>query len=249
MGPRNQLLPHAPNVTEAPFQQPSRIRKLTSPLPSTSVTHAMAPPTSFMMSGIFTLSFGLKTTETPGYHVYTTAVNFIDPRVSVRVSVRLYAPDQALHGNGTLAYIVARAAFPTTGAGRLDAMHYVLLGTSSPEVMPSQSTHAAFVAGTVTRVGTAEPGGGGPLGQSFSLAVSEWARGERHYFDVRRVSTTSRSRRDSADAVGFQLRFRQDLDAMAAHAGAAGRIPCHHIREVQSPGGREDGVGNHRGDL
>ena len=58
--------------------------------PAPLAKHTMAPPSSFVISGIFSLSEGIRSTEQRHYVDYLSAIDFIDPDDFLNVSVRKY---------------------------------------------------------------------------------------------------------------------------------------------------------------
>ena len=144
--------------------------------------HMMAPPSCFVVSGIFSLSDGNRSTEQRHYVDYLSAINFIpDPDEFLNVSVRKYtALAESLHGDHTLVFMVAKGALPVADEGMLDTIYCAPLeSTSDDDLLHGAATHVAHVAGTVTSVSNNDM-----ATKSFTLSVVEYVRGERRTFPV-----------------------------------------------------------------
>jgi hypothetical protein len=159
-------------------------------LPVPLAKHTMAPPSSFVISGIFSLSEGIRNTEQRHYVDYLSAIDFIDPDDFLNVSVRKYTTlAEPLHEDHALVFMVAKGALPVADSeGMLDTI-YCAPFESSPV---DNVTHVAHVAGIVTSVSNNDT-----MTRSFTLSVTEYVRGERRTFPVMFVCTLIRSIRFS----------------------------------------------------
>ena len=90
-----------------------------------------------------------------------------------------------IYQEGSLAFIVAKAALLTGEDILLDSIHCASFDPSV-EALPGELSHTAFVAGTVSAVDDSVP-----VRRSFTLAVSEYVRDERRAFHVRFVFDTT----------------------------------------------------------
>ena len=141
----------------------------------------MAPPSSFVISGIFSLSEGICNTEQRHYVDYLSAIDFIDPDDFLNVSVCKYtALAEPLHEDHTLVFMVAKGALPVADEGMLDTIYCAPFESSSVDNV----THVAHVAGIVTSVSNNDT-----MTRSFTLSVTEYVRGERRTFPVMFVCT------------------------------------------------------------
>ena len=137
----------------------------------------MAPPSSFVISGIFSLSEGIRSTEQRHYVDYLSAIDFVDPDDFLNVSVCKYTTlAEPLHEDHTLVFMVAKGALPVADSeGMLDTIYCAPFESSSVDTI----THVAHVAGTVTSVSNNDM-----TTRSFTLSVTEYVRGERRTFPV-----------------------------------------------------------------
>lgn len=154
------------------------------------ITHgtAMAPPSSCLISGIFTLSDGSRNSDLQYYTTYLSALDFVDPDKFLNISIRKYtAPADALYADGTFVYVVAKAALPGGDDGMLDPIHCTPFQFPLGDNIPPDPTHVAFITGTINS--TSDNGSV----RSFTLAVSEYVRDERRHFSVRFVPHSNQS--------------------------------------------------------
>ena len=145
--------------------------------PTPLAKHTMAPPSSFVISGIFSLSEGIRSTEQRHYVDYLSAIDFVDPNDFLNVSVRKYtALAEPLHEDHALVFMVTKGALPVADSeGMLDTIYCAPFESSSVD----NTTHVAHVAGTVTSVSNNDM-----TTRSFTLSVTEYVRGERRTFPV-----------------------------------------------------------------
>jgi hypothetical protein len=142
----------------------------------------MTHPSSFLIAGVFDLSDGLRSTDTRYYTTYLSAITFVDQPGSHNVSIRKYtATSEHLYDNGTLVYLVAKAALPTNSDGTLDSIYCVPFGSSSEDILPSDSTNTAFVTGTVTSADGTLPT------HTFTVSATEYVRGDSRISHLRFV--------------------------------------------------------------
>ena len=149
------------------------------PGPPLASSHTMAPPSFFIISGIFELSQGERSLEQRHYADYLSSIDFVDPDDSLNVTIRKYTPlAEDLYGDPALVYVVAKAALPVAEEGMLDAIHCAPFEFSSVENLPRITTNIAHAAGIVTSVTN------GTTARIFTLSVAEYVRGERRNFSV-----------------------------------------------------------------
>jgi len=157
------------------------------PLPLTNLT--MSPPSACLISGIFALSDGSRDPSTRYRATYLSALNFPDPKEFINISIRAYTGlTDTLYEDGSLVFIVAKAALLAGEDGLLDAIHYVPFGSfsdSEDPPPPVSSTPTAFVAGTVVSVDNSLP-----ASRLITLNTSEYIRDQRRAFHVRFVFLT-----------------------------------------------------------
>ena len=142
----------------------------------------MAPPSSFLLSGIFALSGGDRLSDQRHYTNYLSSIDFVNPNDFLNVSVRKYTPlAESLYEDQTLVFVVAKAVLPTDEEGILDAIYCAQFESFQAEDLPQISTHVANAAGTVTSVDN------GPILRTFTLSVSEYVRSDRRNFSIKYV--------------------------------------------------------------
>jgi hypothetical protein len=153
----------------------------------------MSPLSSCHISGIFSLSQGSRNIEPTYYAQYSSTLEFPDDKISFEVSIRKSPPfTDTLYVDDSVVFMVAKAALPARENGLLDSIYCTPfdplpegLESSLPEgfdpSFPLDSTHTAFVTGTVGRVDN------GTRTKSFTLNTSEYVRDEQRAFDVRSV--------------------------------------------------------------
>jgi len=147
----------------------------------------MAPLSSCLISGIFSLSDGSRDTDLSYYVQYLSAVEFHDETKYINVSIRKFTPSaEALHADGSLVFLVAKAAFPPGDGGMLDSIYCVPFRPIEDldQALPVEPTHVAFVTGVVSNVGNVSGSG---VNRSFTLTVSEYVRDLRRAFEIRYV--------------------------------------------------------------
>lgn len=152
----------------------------------------MAPLTSCLVSGVFAIEGGRRETEKPFYATYLSTLDFVDPENCLDVSVRNYSPlTEGLYADGSLVFIVAKAAFLPGKNGMLDSVYCVPFDDSMlDDHLPSSTTKVASVTGTVTSVNNGTPN------QSFALSVTTYACGDQSFhirFVMRIIFDTSLS--------------------------------------------------------
>ena len=140
-------------------------------------------PSSCLISGVFPLSEGSRNVDPSYYATYLSALEFIDDKNFINVSIRKYtASTDSLYVDDSFVFMVVKAALPAGGDGMLDSIHCIPFVSPSggfQPCYPSESTHTAFVTGTINSVDNTEPI------RSFTLATSEYVRDERCTFDIR----------------------------------------------------------------
>ena len=125
----------------------------------------------------------------PAYYAqYLSALEFPDDSKFINVSIRKFTPSvEDLHADGSLVFLVAKAAFPPGGDGMLDSIYCTpfrpLEGFA--EALPPEPTHIAFVTGVVSDVSDVDSSG---ASRSFTLTTSEYVRDLRRAFEIRCVS-------------------------------------------------------------
>jgi len=150
------------------------------------VHREMAPASSFLISGIFFLSDGAQSTNPAYYTSYLSALDFVDTDEQfINCSVRKYTPpSEPLLEDGTMVFLLAKAALPAGENAMLDAIHctpFQLSWEDIKEYIPAIPTHTASVVGTigvVTNVGST---------RSFTVHASEYVRDERRGFTIQFV--------------------------------------------------------------
>ena len=148
----------------------------------------MAPPSSCIISGVFSLFDGSRGSNTR-YATYFSPLDSADTSTPINVSIRKYtALGDPIYQEGSLVFIVAKAALLTSEDILLDSIHCAPFDPSV-ETLPGDLSHTAFVAGTVSAIDD-----NAPAHRSFILAVSEYVRDERRAFHVRFVFDTTFSR-------------------------------------------------------
>ena len=154
--------------------------------PQFSLAHRnMAPASSFLISGIFFLSDGSRSTNPPYYAQYLSALDFLNPDRFINVSIRKYTPpSEPLYAEETVVFLVAKAALPAGEDGMLDTIHCTPFQSSwesFQESLPPGPTHTASVTGTIGAVSNV-----GAI-RSFTVNASEYVRDERRGFTIRSV--------------------------------------------------------------
>ena len=145
----------------------------------------MAPASSFLISGIFLLSDGSRSTNPPYYAQYLSALDFLDPEPFINISIRKYTPpSEPLCTEDTVVFLVAKAALPAGEDGMLDTIHCTPFQSSWENFqgsLPSGPTHTASVAGTIGAISNVG------VTRSFMVNASEYVRDERRGFTIRSV--------------------------------------------------------------
>ena len=142
----------------------------------------MAPPSSFLISGIFALSGGDRHPDQRHYTNYLSSIDFVNPNDFLNVSIRKYTPlAESLYEDQTLAFVVAKAILPADEEGMLDAIYCAQFESSVADHLPQNPTHIAHAAGIVTSVDN------GVITRTFTLSVSEYVRSERRNFSVKYI--------------------------------------------------------------
>ena len=142
----------------------------------------MAPPSSCIISGVFSVFDGSRDSTTRYHTTYFSPLDSADTSTPINVSIRKYtALVDPIYQEGSLVFIVAKAALLLGEDILLDAIHCAPFDPSV-EALPGDLSHTAFVAGTVSAVDNSMP-----TRRSFTLAVSEYVRDERRAFHVRFV--------------------------------------------------------------
>jgi hypothetical protein len=148
----------------------------------------MAPASSFVISGIFFLSDGTRSTSPSYYATYQSALDFLDTDDFIGVSVRKYTPpSEPLYANETVVFLVAKAVLPAGEDAMLDAIHctpFQLSWDDCKDCLPLIPTCTASVTGTIgaiTNVGSI---------RFFAVNASEYVRDERRGFTVQLVFST-----------------------------------------------------------
>ena len=142
----------------------------------------MAPPSSFLISGIFALSEGDRHPDQRHYTNYLSSIDFIDPNDFLNVSVRKYTPlAESLYEDQTLVFVVAKAMLSTDEDGMLDVIYCVPFESLPVNHLPHTPTHVAYAAGVVTSVDS------GVATRTFTLSVSEYVRNDRRNFSIKYV--------------------------------------------------------------
>ncbi|KAF9791127.1 hypothetical protein BJ322DRAFT_1104791 [Thelephora terrestris] len=121
----------------------------------------MAPASSFLLSGIFCLSDGSRMTNPSYYTEYLSTLDLINSDPPINVSIRKYAPhSEALYPDGTIVFLVAKAALPGNEDGMLDVVHCTPFQSSWEEFrksLPSGPVHTASVIGTISAISDIGP--------------------------------------------------------------------------------------------
>ena len=146
----------------------------------------MAPASSFLISGIFFLSEGARSTS-PSYYVnYLSALDFINSKQFINISIRKYTPpSEPIQPNETIVFLVAKAALPAGEEGMLDAVHctpFQLSWEDFKDCLPLIPTHTTSAVGTIGPVHTNTGST-----RSFTINVSEYVRDKCRGFTVRFV--------------------------------------------------------------
>ena len=142
----------------------------------------MAPPSSFLISGVFALSGGDRHPDQRHYTSYLSSIDFIDPNDFLNISLRKYTPlSDSLYEDQTLVFVVAKAILPANEDGILDAIYCAHFESSLASNLPQITTHIAHAAGIVTSVDN------GAITRTFTLSVSEYVRSDRHNFSIKYV--------------------------------------------------------------
>ena len=146
----------------------------------------MPPLSSLHISGVFTLTDGIRNADPTYYMQYLTALEFSDDTNFINVSVRKFTPTvESLYEDRTFVFMVAKAALPPGEDGMLDSINCTPFGSPSEGFalcIPPEPTHTAFATGVVSRVRA------GAAIKSFDLTIVEYVRDERRTFDIRYVS-------------------------------------------------------------
>lgn len=147
--------------------------------------HEMAPASSFLIYGVFCLSDGSRMTNPSYYTEYLSALDLIDPNQPINISIRKYTPpSEPLYADGTIVFLVAKAALPANEDGILDVVHctpFELSWEDFKDCLPSGPIHAASVTGTIGAIGNAGPT------RSFTVNASEYVRDEHRVFPIQFV--------------------------------------------------------------
>ena len=157
--------------------------------PPPAIYNTMAPPSSCIISGVFSLFDGSRDSNTRYHATYFSPLDSADPSTPVNISIRKYTPlVDPIYEEGSLVFIVGKAALFTGEDIVLDSIHCTSFNPSV-EALPGDLTHTAFVAGVVSAVDDSMP-----ARRSFTLSVSEYVHDERRAFHVWFVfDTTFRS--------------------------------------------------------
>jgi len=153
----------------------------------------MAPLSSCHISGVFSLSDGSRDTDPAYYAQYLSALEFHDSDKFINVSIRKFTPSvEALHADGSLVFLVAKAAFPPGDDGMLDSIYcapFRPIAEDLDQALPFEPTHIAFVTGVVSDVSDVGSSGiSTGVTKSFTLTASEYVRDVRRAFEIRYVS-------------------------------------------------------------
>ena len=137
----------------------------------------MAPLTSCLVSGIFAIEGGRRETEKPFYATYLSTLDFVDPENFLDVSVCNYSLlTEGLYADGSLVFMVAKAAFLPESNGMLESVYCVPFDDSmSDDYLPFSTTKVASVTGAVTSVNNGMPN------QSFALSVTAYVCGDQSF--------------------------------------------------------------------
>ena len=153
--------------------------------PRPAIDDPMAPPSSCIISGVFSLFDGSRDSNTRYHATYFSPLDSADTSAPFSVSIRKYtALADPIYPEGSLVFIVAKAALLIGEDIPLDSIHCASFDPSV-ESLPGDLCHTAVVAGTVSAVDDSVP-----ARRSFTLAVSEYVRDERRAFHVRFVIDT-----------------------------------------------------------
>jgi len=145
----------------------------------------MAPPSSCIISGVFSLFDGSRDSNTRYHTSYFSPLNSADTSTPINVSICRYtALAEPIYQEGSLAFIVAKAALLTGDDILLDSIHCASFDPLV-EALPGDLSHTAFVAGTISAVDDSVP-----TRRSFTLAISEYICDEQRAFHVRFVFET-----------------------------------------------------------
>lgn len=140
----------------------------------------MAPPTSFVTTGVFCLSHGSHPHEGGCYASYLSAIDFVDLEGYLSVSIRRHAvAEEWLFENKTPVPMTARAVLPIGQEGMLETI-YSSRSSCERKDLPSIANNAAFVAGTMVKNNLQDG--------ELTLSGSELFSGERRVFTVMSVS-------------------------------------------------------------
>ena len=164
----------------------SHIHSQSQPISATICDDTMAPPSSCIISGVFSLFDGSRDPNTRYHVTYFSPLDSADTSIPVNVSVRKYtALVDPIYEEGSLVFVIGKAALSAGGDILLDSIHCASFDPSV-EALPADLTHTAFIAGLVSAVDDSLP-----ARRSFTLAVSEYVRDERRAFHVRFVFDTT----------------------------------------------------------
>jgi len=169
----------------------------------------MAPASSFLISGIFFLSDGSRSTNPPYYAQYLSALDFLNPDQFIDVSIRKYTPpSEPLYAEETVVFLVAKAALPAGEEGMLDVIHCTPFQSSWENFkgsLPLGATHTASITGTIGAVSNVG------ATRSFVINASEYVRDERRGFTIRHVFPCLYWL--SSILIGSNLRFQFEADS------------------------------------
>jgi len=139
----------------------------------------MAPPSSCIISGVFSLFDGSRDSNTRYHATYFSPLDSTDTSTPANVSIRKYtALVDPIYEEGSLVFLIGKAALFTGEDVLLDSIHCAPFDPSV-ETLPGDLTHTAFIAGVVSAVDDSVP-----ACRSFTLAVSEYVCDERRAFHV-----------------------------------------------------------------
>ena len=145
----------------------------------------MAPASSFLISGIFFLSDGSRSTNPSYYTQYLSALDFLDTDQFINISIRKYTPpSEPLYAEESVVFLVAKAALPAGEDGLLDTIHCTPFQSSWEnfrDSLPAGPTHTASVTGTIAAISNVG------ATRSFTVNASEYVRDERRGFTIRSV--------------------------------------------------------------
>lgn len=125
----------------------------------------------------------------PSYYTeYLSALDLLNPDRPINISIRKYTPpSEPLYPDGTIVFLVAKAALPGKEDGILDVIHCTPFESSwddFKDCLPAGPIHTASVTGTISAISNV-----GPI-RSFTVNASEYVRDERRAFPIQYVFST-----------------------------------------------------------